>query len=661
MSGVLIGSVPSDGDHFHQRNATGSPTTRPTTDPWRFRPSQLSHEPPPAASTLVGGKFSQSASCLPGTFTSRTGSALVLLVKTSSLSCINTLFSITDKDAYRTFRQSQMLTIAGAYKTAARRYLGNNRDGIQQLALFLRVGYYMQSTSSAGIGSYTVPLTSAVTSGLDAFFDQPHSRDVTAANGDVLTEMITLTDSIGQQGRYLDVYQRLLHNHDDSYDSIASMVRAVHEVYRPLWRGNWNPTYVKALEANPRIIKDLYRFALANTQRLGTDLASLDTNAGRNLARYAGHAGLQATVRPLAKALLHKTAANGPTAGLWVAVASQVASYDGENCAYYNICDLARKVTDSILPASRQCDQEVTIRAQALSSTDLDSVCADVLRQSVYFRDLLNVDGEAANRHAAAVQLVIFASFAEYQTYASALYGIDTNNGGKTLTGNPNDPANYVISIMYQKESNDDFVAQIWNLNHEFTHFLDTRYDMKGDFSQQTSVPDGWWIEGLAEYVSYSYRRMPYSQAIQEAGKHTFRLSDLFENNAENSDQIRTYQWGYLAVRYMLEQHLGDVQRMLSRFRVGDYAGGYAIYHDGIGSKYDADFDRWLTACATGSCAKTPEAWSSRTTPPPAGESAVDDTSQSTQTLPREHGETIDRPEGQDCRVGVFGGCVFGE
>jgi microbial collagenase len=67
----------------------------------------------------------------------------------------------------------------------------------------------------------------------------------------------------------------------------------------------------------------------------------------------------------------------------------------------------------------------------------------------------------------------------------------------------------------------------------------------------------------------------------------------------------RTYAWGYLAVRYMFEKHPADVHRMLARFRVGDYAGGYAVYANDIGTRYDADFEEWLTECAAGACAGT--------------------------------------------------------
>ncbi|MFF8731843.1 collagenase [Streptomyces sp. NPDC015171] len=577
-------------------------TEHPAIRPQRLAAVQLPPQQP--AFTRPAARPARAASCTPADFGSRTGSTLVSYLKAATPDCVNTLFSVTGTDARAIFREAQMLTVANAYTRAAGQYQGDNRGSQLQLVLFLRAGYYVQFNHPGDTGAYTTRLATAVTSGLDAFFARSHSRDVTAANGDILGETVILTDSADQQGRYLYVYRRLLNAYDSSYDAVDSMIRAVNDVYTPLWRGNWNPRYVQAVAADPRVIDTLYDFALANTDQLGTDLAFLDSNAGMNVARYVEHPELRDTAKPLAKDLLDRTAMTGPTAGLWVAVATQAGYYDSAGCAYYDVCDLPAKLDRAVLPVTHPCDAAVTIRAQALTAADLDAACASVLRQDAYFRSVVRAGGPIPGQYASTLRLVVFASRADYQTYAGAMYGISTDNGGMTLGGDPSDPTNQPMSVMYQRDDDNGFPARIWNLNHEYTHFLDARDDMKGDFGRQISVPDVWWIEGLAEYVSYSYRGLADEQAVQEAGRHTYRLSTLFESTYDNSDVTRTYPWGYLAVRYMIERHPDDVQRMLDRFRVGDYTGGYAVYHDGIGTRYDADFDQWLTACAAGACAR---------------------------------------------------------
>lgn len=585
---------------------TGSTATATATDQSAVQSHPLTTPQLPPLKPTGPKPKPKPVSCTPADFASRTGSALATFVEASTTDCINTLFAATGTDARDIFPQSKMVTVAKAFTREAHRYRGDNSSGVRQLVLFLRAGYYVQFNHPSDVGPYGEPLVHATTRGLDAFFANRHSRDVSAANGDVLGEAVILTDSADQQARYLKAYRRLLTAYDSSYDAVPSMLTAVNDVYTPLWRGNWNPDYVSAVTADPGIARTLHGFALKHLDLLGTDRAYLDSNAGMNVARYVEHTALRATVQPLAKDLLDASKITGPTAGLWVAVATQADYYDRPDCSYYDICDLPARLTDAALPLTHTCDATHTVRAQALTSAELDAVCADLSAQDPYFHGLVKDDGPIPGQYLSTVQLVVFASRADYQTYAGAIYGVDTDNGGITLTGDPADPADQPLSIMYQKPSDDGFTARVWNLNHEYTHLLDARYDMKGDFTRQTSVPDVWWIEGVAEYVSYGYRGITDEQAVGEAGKHTYKLSTLFQNTYANSDVIRTYPWGYLAVRYMFENHPADIQRMLARFRVGDYTGGYAVYNSDIGTRYDADFDQWLTACGAGACSDTP-------------------------------------------------------
>ncbi|MEE4419243.1 collagenase [Streptomyces bugieae] len=566
----------------------------------------LSAQKPAVSSTVTGRHHAPKpgrASCSPGDFGSRTGSDLVAFVQASTTECVNTLFSITGSDAHDVFREEQMVTVANAFKSGATAYPGDNSTKVLQLVLFLRAGYYVQSNHPDDVGAYGPNLATASEGSLDAFLANSHSKDVTSGNGDVLSEVVILTDSANEQGRYLNTYKQLLSGYSSSYNDIPSMLAAVNNVYTPLWRGNWNPDYVKAVTADPSIIDTLDKFALGHLDLLGTANSYLDSNAGMNVARYVEHQALRDKVRPLMKGLLDASKITGPTAPLWVTVASQADAYDKDNCSYLGVCDLSDQLTKAALPVTHECDATHTIKTQALTAEELEATCASVLSQDAYVHDLVKNDGPIPNQYESTVQLVVFGSRSDYQTYAGAIFGVDTNNGGITMIGDPTKPDNKPMSIMYQRSDDNGFPARIWNLNHEYTHYIDARDDMKGDFGHQTSVPDVWWIEGFAEYVSYGYRKITDDEAVSEAGKHTYKLSTLFESTYDNSDVTRTYPWGYLAARYMVEKHPDDVATMLGHFRTGDYAAGYAVYHDTIGTRYDADFDAWLTACASGACA----------------------------------------------------------
>lgn len=545
----------------------------------RRSPVDAAHRPPqnPVPSRTVPSDHSReqgaaAASCTPGDFGSRTGSALVAFVQASTASCVNTLFAVTGTDARNAFREEQMVTIANAFQSTARTYPGDNSTHVWQLVLFLRAGYYVQFNHASDVGPYGPALATATEAALDTMTASSHFMDVSSANGDVMGEVLILTDSANEQARYLNTYKKVLNAYDSTYDAYWSMDAAVNDVFTPIFRGHWNPAFIKAVTADPSIVDTLGAFAHNHLAKLNDAWFYLDSNAGTETARFLDTPALQAKVRPLVKGLLGDSAITGATAPLWVGVAAMTDTYDKAQCSYYGTCDFVGRLTAAALPITYNCDSAHTFRAQSLTNAALTAACASLKGQDAYFHGIVKDSGPVADDHNTNIQVVTFASPKDYQTYSGWIFGNSTNNGGEYLEGNPADPANQARFLSYVKSVNDGFPGDIWNLNHEYTHYLDGRYNMAGDFDAGQAVPDIWWIEGFAEYVSYSYRGLPDTEAIADAAHHTYALSTLWQSSYANSDQTRTYPWGYLATRYMIEKHPADVQNMLAKFRTGDYS-----------------------------------------------------------------------------------------
>lgn len=578
------------------RGTTISPAVRPPQSPVR-------HQPAPPSRPATG--IAAAASCTPADFGSRSGSTLVAFVKASTTACVNTLFSLTGTDARNAFKEAQMVTIAYALRDTATNYPGNNSTSVEQLVVFLRAGYFVQFYHPADVGTYGATLVTALRAGLDRFFGAAHSHDVNDANGEVLSEAVILIDSSGENARYLYVVRRLLVGFDSTYNASWYMRSSVNATFTVLWRGHQLPAFNAAVVADQSILDVLYTFVSANLGLLGTDSGYLVANAGGELTRFLDNAQLIGKVRGQARGMLTMSAMTGATAPLWVRVADLASYYDGANCGYYGICDFEAQLAAAVLPITHTCSATIKIRAQDISAGNLAASCTSLAGQVAYFHNLVRDNGvPVADDYNSTLEVVAFHSSDDYQTYAGVLFDIDTNNGGMYLEGDPATQGNVPRFIAYEAEWLRPAFA-IWNLNHEFTHYLDGRFDAYGDFTRTVSVPDIWWVEGVAEYVSYTYRGVAYDAAIAEAGQHMYALSTLWDTTYDNSDSSRTYHWGYLAVRYMFEKHPADVFAMLARFRVNDYAGGRAVYATTIGNRYDADFNVWLTACAAGACAGT--------------------------------------------------------
>ncbi|MER8193457.1 collagenase [Streptomyces microflavus] len=540
------------------------------------------------------------AACDPSDFTGRTGSELVRQIKASSVDCVNTLFGLTGNNARLAFREAQMTAVAYALRDNSAYYPGDGSTGTPQLVLYLRAGYYVQWYNPDIVGPYGSALRTAIRSGLDSFFASSRSRDVTDENGETLSEAVILIDSAQENARYLSVVKRLLGDYNSSWNASSRMLTAVNNVYTVTFRGHQVPAFVSAVESDPSLIDSLYRFAADHLSLLEGDHAYLTSNAGRELGRFLQYPNLRNKVRPLATALLQKTSITGPTAPLWVGIAEMADYYDKANCAAYGVCDLQERLKREVLPVRHSCSPSIRILAQQMTSAELSASCTSLIEQDTYFHRIARDNGPVADDNNTAIEVIAYDSSADYQTYAGAMYGIDTNNGGMYLEGDPSVVGNQPRFIAYEAEwLRPDF--HIWNLNHEYTHYLDGRFTMFGDFADNMTTPTIWWVEGFAEYISYHYRNVPYTAAMTEAGRGTYPLSTLFDTDYSH-DTTRVYRWGYLAVRYMLEKHPTDMDQVLAHYRTGQWAAARTYLTSTIGTRYDSDWSTWLAGCATGSC-----------------------------------------------------------
>ncbi|MFF5714152.1 collagenase [Streptomyces sp. NPDC012756] len=543
-----------------------------------------------------------------------TGSALIRELKAlPQTTCTYPLFNLTGENARKAFREDQMVTVANALRDNSATYAGDNSTSTGQLVMFLRAGYYVQDNNADVVGAYGTALEGAARGALDAFFAAPHSKDVTDANGEILNEVVTLIDSTHEAGRYAGVVKWMLGSYVGTWP--GQMNLAMQHVEWVVENGfkakNDGRGWRAALKADPAILDTWAGFITRN----GAELNRLDVVS--NVGRYLGYAldvpELKDRVRPLLKDLINRYPNVGPTAPITMNLGWYTRQYDKGNCAAYAICDLGQRVLPAVLPIQHTCTADLKIRAQDVSPGQLASTCTSLAGQDAYFHRIIGDKGAIPGDVNTNLEVVVFDDYTQYALYAWAIYDIDVDNGGMYEEGNPAVPGNQARFIAHEASwLRPDF--QIWNLNHEYTHYLDGRYNMYGDFEAGMTTPTIWWVEGIAENISYGYRGERNADAIAEAAKKTYKLSDLFdtvygqeENPEVNSNRV--YRWGWLAVRYMLQKHPADVQTVLGAYRTGDWAGARTVLKQTIGTRYDADFATWLTNdCATNDCGPLPDA-----------------------------------------------------
>ncbi|WP_394200516.1 collagenase [Shewanella waksmanii] len=257
---------------------------------------------------------------------------------------------------------------------------------------------------------------------------------------------------------------------------------------------------------------------------------------------------------------------------------------------------------EQVLIQVHACSDTIILRSQSLSNEQTQQACALLQKQEANFHQLFNtLDKPVRDDNNTSMRANIYASRDDYVKYVTAHFDVPSDNGGMFLEGLPHIDGNQAEFVAYEKQ------GQIWNLAHEYVHYLDGRFNLWGDFCASLhdshSAPEYcpqpapllphlvWWSEGIAEYISQGDNN---PKAIAITKEQNYALSDLFNTSYEtNGGSDRVYRWGYLAVRYMMEQQREKVETMLSFTRNGDYARYQALVKQ-WGTSMDADFQAWL-------------------------------------------------------------------
>lgn len=553
------------------------------------------------------------ATCTGSDFVGKTGSALIAFIDAADLTgCMYSLY-VGTVDEYRpVFTDANIITVSNEFKSRSYSYAGNDSNHSMNLLSFLRTAGYWSFMSTTGDPSNDIPpgsptMMAAAKSALLQITVSPHFLDKTEDNAMFASEVFKTAPS-GFSLAFAPSAKQWLDQVTPSVPAIGYWTNeTITAAMSNFYYGQYQPDYVAAVQNDMTYPTMFDAFLTRNLGLVGGDDSYHLGNAIAEEIRFEQYAALIDRVRPMAVAQMpHFPVSQDSTIDIWMRAAGAVDQYDIANCNQYGTCNGQATVAAMKLPITSPCG-DYTIRAEALTPAQVSSTCDSITKETTYFHTLLPATKSkpVANDHNRHMELVVFDSDAEYVRFSGYLFGNSTNNGGIYLEGDPSDPANQARFIAYRADWLQTF--QIWNLNHEFAHYLDGRFDMWGAFSDYPLTVGGtqpvhdsavWWIEGFAEYMSYSYRKAYYPDATSRAQTAPLALSEVMRNTYD-SGTPRVYNWGYLAARYIIERQPNEQLTFLPMFRVGDYA-AYSTHVDQLGTSLDADFSRWLTQCVGG-------------------------------------------------------------
>ncbi|MFW7526266.1 collagenase [Vibrio ostreicida] len=500
--------------------------------------------------------------------------------------CINGLFSAQSSIQEVAFSSNNMRDVANYTAQQAKHYQGNGNDGLEALYLYLRAGFYAAFyNDNITLAAWVKP---AVQASIDEFVASPHFYNNSDAHGKVLTEVMITMDSAGLQHAYLEEVTQWLKRWDANYAQSWYMRSAVNSVFTILYGGSWNEQYVDIIGQQSELVKALSRFVRSGDS-IGRDDEFMTANAGRELGRLTQYknVAISGRVKTALGQLFEQYEMYGFGDAVWLGAAYTASYYS--DCAEYRICNFGQQLKPLVLAQSYSCSPSVRILSQAMTTAQHQAACDKMGYEDGDFHQRLETGNQpVADDHNTQLQVNIFDSSDAYSKYAGPIFGIDTNNGGMYLEGDPSKPDNVPNFIAYEADyANPDHY--VWNLEHEYVHYLDGRFDMYGDFNHPTEKVV-WWSEGIAEYIAQQDNNQEAIDTIIDGS--TYTLDEVFETTYEGFDVDRIYRWGYLAVRFMFERHKAEINQMLTMTRKGNWA-QYKVRVDSWSLAYQDEFEQW--------------------------------------------------------------------
>lgn len=515
-------------------------------------------------------------------------------VANSDYECMRTWFSPSLEQADVVFSTMSVSRITGGLKKAIEAYKGTKEQAqqIYYLGEFIKAAYKNRhDTFAKKLQPFPSELSVDIANTIQQFLRSPHALTDGREQQEALASMLIVVDSIRQLAIAApDVFAILDSFSADKSDNYYYR-KAINNIFVAMAGHSQTKAFYDVIESDSSYIHRLSSFITNNEWAIGTDSEQLLGNAARELARLVKteDAETRKVVVDTLDSLLKRYPLGGKSDRIWVGIAEMVDAYASDYLEQLGLSNSKSVLKQRIMTFSYDCRGPARILAQEMTEAQAITSCETLNLKEDDFHQTVNTGYQpVADDHSDSVDVIVFKTKSDYSTYSSFLFDNTTNNGGQFLERDPSKQGNVPRFVAYQNGWDDDF--SILNLEHEYVHYLDGRFNQYGDFHD--TMREGnivWWLEGFAEYMYY---KEGYNAALVLGKEKTHTLADVFSTNY--SDGLnRVYRWGYLAVRFMIEKHPENVTELLGYSRTGQYKEWVKLL-ERLGPAYNTEFHSWL-------------------------------------------------------------------
>ncbi|MFF4533702.1 collagenase [Streptomyces sp. NPDC001407] len=521
-------------------------------------------------------------------------------------SCLRTVLWTWDQRLVPIMSRAHVQAVSRRIESLAAAHDGKNGSHLLEMFTYLHAVAY-QDFSHDEIDITDAPTVEAMRRAIDGFGTAAHTFDATRTNAETLREALDAGSAPGLRQHQLPLVKRVLATMDATHPATATdtswggaALAALTLNYLGVYPGNHDDAFRAAVTADASY-RDAFKAFAGYTHLKGTANAWVVRDAVGEYGRMGQIDALKAEITGDLGGLLTTTAHNfGEGSEPWAKVVTWLNEFGA--CQQYGVCkeDIERR----LFPHTYTYDNGGIKVRTALDRATVDQLYYASKQVKAQFFRVLGTDRPLADDTNTTLNIVLYASRADYEVYHPLLTGMATNNGGVYIEKG-------ATFYTYQRRVPQDSTLTLEELfRHEYTHYLNGRWAVPGLFGEgpwfqgdRTTAMD----EGTAEFFDGSTRdegikvRKSLVQSIisdTAGGKPRMTVDQLLHAQYER-DGFRFYSYAGTFFEFLWAEHPSLLREMYGYERANDPA-GFDAWRDrmgrdaGLQSAYDAFLDQQI-------------------------------------------------------------------
>ncbi|MDD9379497.1 collagenase [Streptomyces sp. ZAF1911] len=479
---------------------------------------------------------------------------------------------------------------------------GLNSSHLEEMFTYLHaVAYHDHSRTEIDVTD--APTVDAMRQAIAAFAGAARSFDATGSNARTLREALYAGSAPGLRHHQIGLIKNVLATMDPSHTAThldtawaGAALAALSVNYLGVYN---NDTAFHAAAAADAPYRATFKSFAAYAHLKGTANAWVARDAIAEFGRFGQIAGLKdATTADLGALLAPARAAFGDGSEPWAKAVSWLNFYQA--CKPYGVCkeDIERE----LFPNTYTYDSGAIKVRTALDRATVDQLYYASKQVKTQYHRVVGTDQPIAGDVNTTLNIVLYASRADYVNYHPILTGYGTNNGGIYIE-------NGATFYTYQRRVPQDSQLTLEELfRHEYTHYLNGRFAVPGTFGQgawyegdRTTAMD----EGTAEFFDgatrdngIAVRKSLIKSIIADTAGGGPRMSvDQLLHATYANDGFRFYGYSGAFFEFLWTEQPSKLREMYGYLRANDPA-GFDAWRNRMGrdAAVQTGYDRFLDA-----------------------------------------------------------------